>query len=254
MEPWIYPVAIIGGFAAGFINTLAGNGSAITLTILMELMGLPPNIANATNRVGIFFQSMVSTKVFHDEGKIEWTSSLPYIIAVFLGAMVGLWLAVTIEDKDFKMVYGTLMVVMFFVVLVKPKRWIQPSEGKSKLPFPVLLLGFFLLGIYGGFIQMGMGIMFLAFTVLIGKFDIIRANALKIICVGAYTGVVLSIFAWHGLVDWKAGGLIAIGQVLGALICSKFAATHPLANVVAHRVLVAVVLFAIVKIFFFSNS
>ena len=251
MEIWIYPVAIIGGFAAGFINTLAGNGSAITLTILMELMGLPPNVANASNRVGIFFQSMVSTKVFHDEGKIEWKPSMPYIIAVFLGAMVGLWLAITVEGKDFKMIYGILMVVMLFVVLVKPKRWIQPSEGQSKLPFPVLLGGFFLLGIYGGFIQMGMGIMFLAFTVLIAKFDIIRANALKIVCVGAYTGVVLFIFAWNDLVDWKAGGLIAIGQVLGALISSKFAATHPLANVVAHRVLVAVVVFAIIKIFFF---
>lgn len=251
MEIWIYPVAIIGGFVAGFINTLAGNGSAITLTILMEFMGLPPNVANGSNRVGIFFQSMVSTKVFHDEGKIEWMPSLPNIIAVFLGAMVGLWLAITVEGKDFKMIYGILMVVMFFVILVKPKRWIQPPKNKSKLPFPILLIGFFLLGIYGGFIQMGMGIMFLAFTVLIAKMDIIRANALKIVCVGVYTVVVLSIFAWNGLVNWKAGGLIAIGQVLGALVCSKFAATHPLANVVAHRVLVAVVLFAIVKVFFF---
>lgn len=249
MELWIYPVAIIGGFAAGFINTLAGNGSAITLTILMEFMGLPPNAANASNRVGIFFQSIVSTSVFHNEGKIEWKENMPFIIAVFFGALVGLWLALTVEDKDFRMVYGILMIVMLFVVLIKPKRWINPPENQSKLPFPILLIGFFILGIYGGFIQMGMGIMFLAFTVLIAKMDIIKANALKIVSVGAYTGVVLLLFAWSGLVDWKAGGLIAIGQVAGAWICSKFAATHPKAGEVAHKVLVAVVIFAIIKVF-----
>lgn len=249
MELWVYPVAIIGGFAAGFINTLAGNGSAITLTILMEFMGLPPNIANASNRVGIFFQSIVSTTVFHREKKIDWENSMPFVIAVFLGAMLGLWLALNVEGEDFRKVYGTLMIVMLFVVLVKPKRWINPPENKKTLPRPILFIGFFILGIYGGFIQMGMGVLFLAFTVLIAKMDIIKANALKIVCVGAYTGVVLFLFAWNGLVDWRAGGLIAIGQVGGALVSSKFAARHPMANVVAHRVLVAVVIFAIVKIF-----
>lgn len=249
MELWIYPVAIIGGFAAGFINTLAGNGSAITLTILMEFMGLPPNIANASNRVGIFCQSMVSTTVFHREKKIDWKKSMPYVITIFLGAMFGLWLALNVEGEDFRKVYGFLMIIMLFVVLVKPKRWINPPGNKSKPPMPLLLIGFFILGIYGGFIQMGMGVIFLAFTVLIGKMDIIKANALKIVCVGAYTAVVLFLFAWNGLVDWKAGGLIAIGQVAGALVSSKFAAKHPMANIVAHRVLVAVVVFAIVKIF-----
>ena len=86
MDWWVYPVAIIGGFLAGFINTLAGNGSAITLTILMEFMGLPPNVANASNRVGIFSQSIVSTWVFNKKGKINWKASLPYIFSIFWGA------------------------------------------------------------------------------------------------------------------------------------------------------------------------
>jgi uncharacterized membrane protein YfcA len=47
-----YAIAIIGSAVAGSINTLAGNGSAITLTILTELLGLPGNMANGTNRVG----------------------------------------------------------------------------------------------------------------------------------------------------------------------------------------------------------
>lgn len=250
MEAWIYPVAIIGGFAAGFINTLAGNGSAITLTILMEVMGLPPNVANASNRVGIMSQSLVSTWIFHKKAKIDWPGNRWHILVVFLGAMVGLLLARYISNEGFRMVYGFLMLAMLVVVLANPKRWIQPKPQTRPLPAWLLGLGFFLLGIYGGFIQMGMGVIFLAFTVLVARMDLVRSNALKIAVVGAYTWVVLLVFAWQGWVDWQAGGLIAIGQVCGAWVCSRFAATHPLANVVAHRVLVAVVLFAVAKVFF----
>ncbi|WP_027418292.1 sulfite exporter TauE/SafE family protein [Crocinitomix catalasitica] len=250
MDFWIYPIAIIGGFLAGFINTLAGNGSAITLTILMEFMGLPPNIANASNRVGIFAQSIVSTSVFQKHGKINWRTSLPFIITVFLGAMVGLYLALTVDNAGFKQVYGFLMILLLFVILFKPSRWINPPEGERKLPLIFLLIGFFLLGIYGGFIQMGMGIIFLAFSVLVGKFDMLSANAMKIICVGSYTGVVLLIFALNGWVNWWAGGLIAVGQIIGAMISSRFASNHPKANIVAHRLLIVVVVFAIVKYYF----
>ncbi len=251
MEWWVYPVAILGGFAAGFVNTLAGNGSAITLTILMEFMGLAPNVANGSNRVGILSQSIISTWIFNKEGKIEWKANLPALLSIFLGAMVGLYIAFHIKNEDFRMVYGFMMIIMLFVVLVHPKKWIHPPQDGKRPPLWLFCLGFFLMGIYGGFIQMGMGIMFLAFVVLVGKFDLVKANALKIVSVGSYTGIVLLLFAWKGWVDWYAGGLIAIGQVTGAFFCSKFAATHPLANVVAHRVLVTVVIFAIIKVFIF---
>ena len=70
MDVFQYTVIIIGGILAGIINTLAGNGSAITLTILSEMMGLPGNIANATNRIGIVGQSFTSFVVF--QRKLNW--------------------------------------------------------------------------------------------------------------------------------------------------------------------------------------
>jgi len=38
------------GFAAGFVNTIAGSGSLLTVPMLI-LLGLPANVANGTNRV-----------------------------------------------------------------------------------------------------------------------------------------------------------------------------------------------------------
>ena len=55
MVDWFELIAlVIGGFAAGLINVVAGNGSAITLPLLMWV-GLDANAANATNRVGALF-------------------------------------------------------------------------------------------------------------------------------------------------------------------------------------------------------
>ncbi len=250
MEPWVYVLAIVGGFVAGFINTLAGNGSAITLTIMMEFMGVPPTVANCSNRLGVIGQTSVSSFVFAREGKIIWKKDWKIFLFIFLGAMPGLYLAITIGNEWFRNIYGVMMIIMLGVILVNPKRWINPQEGKNP-PSYVLIPLYLVLGFYGGFLQMGMGVIFLAVVVLVAGYDIIRANATKTLAVFLYTVVALAIFSYQGLVDWKAGGLIAIGQILGGLVCSKFAATHPKAGVVAHRLLVAIVIFAIAKVFIF---
>jgi len=58
MDWYFYPLIIIAGFIAGFINTLAGSGSLVTLPLLM-FIGLSPHMANGTNRVAILLQNIV---------------------------------------------------------------------------------------------------------------------------------------------------------------------------------------------------
>ncbi|MFT5385038.1 MAG: putative membrane protein YfcA, partial [Saprospiraceae bacterium] len=121
MEPYLYIIAVLGGLAAGFINTLAGNGSVITLTILTELIGLPGNLANGTNRVGVMANSVMASWVFHKNGKLKLDRGLPYIVPTVLGAVVGVIVAVMVSNEQFKIVFRFLMVVMLLVILIKPK-------------------------------------------------------------------------------------------------------------------------------------
>ncbi|MFT4972598.1 MAG: putative membrane protein YfcA, partial [Saprospiraceae bacterium] len=86
MELHLYFIAIFGGLVAGCINTLAGNGSAITLTILTEVLGLPGNVANGTNRLGVMAQSSAATFAFYNNGKIDWERSKLYVILTTIGA------------------------------------------------------------------------------------------------------------------------------------------------------------------------
>ncbi len=251
METYQYIIAIFGGLLAGIINTLAGNGSAITLTILMEVIGLPPNVANGTNRIGVLSQGVFSVSAFYKNGKLHLKRDAPIIISVFLGAILGLWAALTVGNDDFKFIFSILMVLMLFVILVKPKRWIKEVAIEKRPNIYYLLPVFFILGFYGGFIQMGMGIFFLAASVLLARYPIVESNGLKIVCIALYSIVVLSMFAYHGLIAWQAGLALAIGQSAGGWIAANFATQHPKANIVTYWLLVIIVIGAIIKLFFF---
>jgi len=214
-------IAVIGGFVAGVVNTLAGNGSAITLSIMTELMGLPPNVANGTNRVGVMMQSLTSSFSFIKNRKISLTSSRWPILITAVGAIVGVIVAISVSNDVFREVFKYLLVLMFFVILINPKRWLRDNI-EVLVHHPLALPLFFLLGFYGGFIQMGMGVVFLVVTVLILKYDLISANALKTVVVAVYTLVAVAMFHYNGLIDWKVGMTIGVGQAIGGYLTAEF--------------------------------
>ncbi len=251
MELYIYFIVIIGGLAAGFINTLAGNGSAITLTILTEVVGLPGNLANGTNRVGVMANSVMASWVFHKNGKLKLDRGLPYIIPTVIGAMIGAIVAVMVSNEQFRIVFRFLMLMMLVVILVRPKRWLGETDTSMKPNLLITIPLFLALGFYGGFIQMGMGIFFLAAMVLGARFSIIESNGIKVFVVMLYTIVVLAIFQWKGLIDWKLGLLLAIGQMIGGWLAATFASRYPKADFYAYVLVVIVVIFAVIKMFFF---
>ncbi|MEZ4987853.1 MAG: sulfite exporter TauE/SafE family protein [Saprospiraceae bacterium] len=245
----IYLIALVGAFVAGVINTLAGNGSAITLTILTELLGLPGNVANATNRVGIAMQSAAGTWGFYQKGRLDLRQSGPYILLTSIGALAGIYAAVHVSNEGFMAVFRVLLVLMLFVILVKPKRWLRESSDVRSLPLWVSVPVFLALGFYGGFIQMGMGIFFLAAMVLVAHYNLTDSNAVKGVVVAVYTITAVVIFAWQGMIDWKIGLLMGVGQMAGGYLTARYAATDPRANAWAYRLLVAVVILAILRTF-----
>ena len=245
----VYFIAVVGAFVAGAINTLAGNGSAITLTILTELLGLPATVAIGTNRVGVLTQSLAGSWAFHRSGRLKLENSGFYIFLTTIGALVGIYVALIVSNEEFKQVFRFLLVLMFIVILVKPKRWLREDTEARALPWWISVPVFLALGFYGGFIQMGMGVFFLAAMVLIAHYNIIDSNAVKVAVVALYTIAAVAIFAWQGLIDWKIGGLMAIGQTAGGYLTARFAATDPRAGKWAYRILIVVVIWAIARMF-----
>lgn len=244
-----YLIILLISIIVGFINTLAGSGSLIMLPLLMSL-GLPSNVANGTNRVAVLFQSAVGVSVFMKNKTVVLGNAWWSIVPCVLGALVGAVFATQIAPASLKKIIGVLLILMLLVILIQPKRWLRNgnSDGSNSRKIGSILIMFFI-GIYGGFIQAGIGIFLLIGLVLGVKYNIGHANAIKLIIVLAYACPVLLIFAWKGQVDWFLGFFTAIGQSVGAFIGARFATRHKNADVWIYRLLIIVVLGAVVHFY-----
>lgn len=241
-----FALIAVGGFLAGMMNTLAGYGSLVTLSLLMDVIGLPPDVANGTNRVNVLGQCTASSIGFARGGKTNLGQYKWIIAAMVIGAIVGIFTVLQVDNSDFKTIFRYLIILLFFVIIINPKKWMRNHVGVSNIPLPIRFVAFMALGFYGGFIQMGMGIFFLATMIFLEKTTLTLANAAKVTIVAIYTVVAVAIFHYHGLINWQAGILIAISQSIGGYLTAKYASTSPNANQWAYYALVAIVLIVIV--------
>lgn len=212
----------VTGFIAGFINTLAGSGSLITLPVLI-LLGLPANVANGTNRVGILIQNIVAVSTFWRHGKFEGQRPAPLIIPSVLGAIVGAQLAVNLDETALRRTIAGLMVFMLILVIVRPRRWLEAHDTEPALAWPYRFVIFFAIGAYGGFIQAGVGFFLLAGLVLGAGYSLVGSNAVKNLIVLFFTMAALAVFVWNDQVRWGLGLLLAAGNALGAWLAARMA-------------------------------
>jgi len=223
MEWYIYPLVILAGFIAGFINTLAGSGSLVTLPLLI-FMGLPANVANGTNRIAILLQNVVGVSSFRRNDALDLRGMIWLGIPAAIGSVIGAQIAVNLDEKLMETTIGVIMIVMLFVILLRPNRWLQGTLIKlDGRPSVLQFIIFFLIGIYGGFIQAGVGIFLLAGLVLAVGYDLVRANAVKVGIVLFFTVFALAIFIKNGQVDFVVGLILAVGNMLGAWVGAKVA-------------------------------
>jgi hypothetical protein len=223
MEWYHYALLVGAGIIAGFINTLAGSGSLLTLPALM-VAGLPPVIANGTNRIGILLQSIVAVGSFHKQKALDLKQGAWLSFPVLGGAIIGAIVATKASNQLMNAFIGGLLLFMFFIVLLKPSAWIQGQAGQIKArPGLLNIVVFTAIGFYGGFIQAGVGFFLLAGLVLSAGFNLVKANALKLFLVLIYAPFTLIVFILNNQVDYLAGIVLASGNMVGAYIGSKMA-------------------------------
>tara|TARA_B100000767_G_C19733875_1_gene522993 strand:- start:985 stop:1737 length:753 start_codon:yes stop_codon:yes gene_type:complete len=217
-----YAVLIIVGMLAGVINTLAGGGSLLTLPVLI-FMGLPPNVANATNRIGIAFQALIGTAGYQSKGVSNFPFNIYLGISALLGSLIGAQIAVDIRGETFNKLLAIIMIFVVAVIVFKPKlSTIQLPERLTGKYLFYSIIGFFFIGIYGGFINAGIGFIIILFLNNVNHLSLIKTNATKVSLVFIYTCGALSLFAYHGTVDWLTGFVLAIGTSIGAWWSSRW--------------------------------
>ena len=248
MDILLLLLVIVVGIISGFINTIAGSGSLLTLPVLI-FMGLPVNVANGTNRVAILLQSIVGVAGFKQKKVFEWREGFWLLIPSVIGALLGAMMAVNLDALLMNRVIGGLLIVMFFVILFKPEKWVKEQEGKAHAKPTILnFVIFFAIGFYGGFIQAGVGVFLLAGVVLGAGFDLLKANAIKVFIVLAYTIVALIVFIYNKQVNYFFGLVLGAGSMLGAWIATHYAVKWG-ANFIRWFLLVTIFVFALKLLF-----
>ena len=219
MEAWLIALLIGTGVVSGFINTLAGGGSMLTLPVLM-ITGMPADVANGTNRLAVLAQSATGAVEFDRAGRLDrgaWLSVLgPTVLGAAIGALAAAFMPVTL----LKPVLLSTMIVIAGLMVVNPS-FMQPRPEETPNQGWAGLAALFAAGLYGGFIQAGVGFILLAALSGVMQYDLVRGNALKTLCTGIFSLVALVIFAWQGQVAWVAGLVLAMGSAIGAFISVK---------------------------------
>ena len=208
----------IGG-VAGFINVLSAGGSMLTLPLLMFL-GLPPQAANGTNRVSIVLQSVTAVSGFFRAGAREIGISLGLSVPAVLGSLLGAWLALQVSDAVFEAVLIAAMIAASVMMLLPQPRLDTRTLTPERLT-PVVYLAMFVIGLYGGFIQVGVGVLFIAVLYRLLRIDLAQVNVFKVFIILLYTLPALAMFVLDDQVRWGYGLLLAVGSMAGAWLAVR---------------------------------
>ncbi len=229
MEIWQILVIFTVGSIAGFINTLAGGGSLLTLPVLI-FMGLPAPVANGTNRLAIVAQSIFAVAGFKRKGIANFRLSLLLSGPIVLGAIFGAWLAIDVSDVLFKKILAAVMLLVLGFILWNPIRRIYGSieynSHKANMRWSnriVMMVVFFFIGIYGGFIQAGIGFLIIAVLTTIGGLNLVETNSQKVFIVGINALCALLIFVFYDKIYWQIGLSLSAGNGFGGWIGSHIA-------------------------------
>lgn len=243
-----YPLILIVGFIAAFLNTVGGGGSLFSVPILV-FIGLPITIANATSRVGIFFQNIFAVGGFKSKGvELPWPYAIYLGIASLGGGIVGAMLASQISDALFKKIFVLIMILSVGLILLDPFK----SRGDEKLSGKHQWLGIFFflfIGIYGGFVQAGIGFLVIAVLSLVNNLSLVKSNYVKVFAAIVYTGISVMVFAWQGKINWQVGCILAIGHSLGGWYASRWSVKA--GEQWIKRIMILTVLGMAVKLWFF---
>ena len=233
----LYILMLMGvGTCAGFINAIAFGGSMLTVPTLIYLIpyainisSLPigtdaTNLANGTNRVAILLQNLSAILGFRRKGVSNFRHAIALTIPAVVGASIGALIGTETPDKAFKPILAVVMVTMLLLTFFNPTEWlhqkINPSGTQYKIVTTITL---FFVGIYGGFIQIGTGLLVIATLQILDGDDLVITNAHKVFIIFFYTIIALGIFVRQGQVNWVLGLTLAVGNATGAWIGSHLA-------------------------------
>lgn len=217
----IFVTLFLGGFSAGFVDSIAGGGGLISLPVLLSV-GLPPQLALGTNKLQGTFGTLSSSYNYIRSGKVDLNESVAGIVFTFIGAVTGAWLIQILDPGFIKHIIPVLLMAVFVYTVLSRDLGFKCRDAIMPQGWFYLLFGL-ALGFYDGFFGPGTGSFWTAALMVLLGYDMTRAAGATRIMNFTSNVVALSVFIIGHNVLYSAGICMAIGQILGARIGSSLA-------------------------------
>ncbi|PWR22195.1 TSUP family transporter [Zavarzinia compransoris] len=214
--PEILGLLFLVALVAGCIDAIAGGGGLLTVPVLLSV-GVPPAQTLATNKLQGTFGSLAASITFIRRGEIDLRAFWPFIAATLVGAVIGTIGVRMIDASALARMIPVLLVGVALYVLLSPRAGdIEAHRRVSDIFFIALVAP--LIGAYDGFFGPGTGSFFaIAFVALLGH-SLRRATAHAKVLNFTSNIASLAVFIGGGHVVWVIGGVMALGQLIGAQV------------------------------------
>lgn len=212
------------GLVAGFVDSIAGGGGLITLPVMLSLGG-DPQTALGTNKLQATFGSGSATWHYARAGAVDLSDCVRGVGLTFLGAIVGTLGVRQIGPHTLKVLIPLLLIAVAVYMLRHPQvgaveRDARMSRARFDLTFGLLL------GFYDGFFGPGAGTFWtMAFVLALG-FNLTRATGYTKAMNFSSNVCSFLVFALAGRVDYVAGTIMGVGQLIGARFGSRMVMTR----------------------------
>lgn len=216
-------ILCIAGFAAAFVDSIAGGGGLISLPAFMAA-GVPTHIALGTNKFSATAASFTSSIKYFTSGKVNLKLIKKLVPFTIIGAAIGVLMALMLSSKYLKpLVLVLVMVVGIYSLFSKSigkENHFKGLDRKNIIAGMILAL---VIGIYDGFFGPGTGSFLIFGLVGIYKFDFLNAGGNARVLNFASNITSLIVFVIQGKVDFALGVPVAICMIIGARFGTVFA-------------------------------
>ncbi len=208
------------GLAAGTLNTIVGSGSLITFPTLLAL-GYPPVVANVSNTVGLVTGSISGAIGYRRELEGQRRRLRMLGVASLAGGLTGGLLLLALPASVFRNVVPILILIACALVAFQPRlaRRVASGDGPARVHGgPLLFIGVFATGVYGGYFGAAQGVMLIALLGIFLDDPLQRLNAAKNVLAALVNGIAAVLFIVFADVDWAVAGLLGAGAIVGGQV------------------------------------
>jgi uncharacterized membrane protein YfcA len=157
-------------------------------------------------------------------------------------------MASRVADEVFNKIFVFVMILSVVLIILDPFK----SKGPEKLSFKHQIIGvifFFFIGIYGGFVQAGIGFLVIAVLSMVNNLSLVKSNYVKVFSAIVYTAVSVAVFAYEGKIVWLTGFVLAIGHAMGGWYASRWSVDK--GEIWIKRIMVVSIIAMAIKLWFF---